>query len=144
MNRHYDDILDRIPEPPAWFDEHAVPRWGAFAPNRAANIYADEAVLMEIHCQGCGVPFLVCLTSDRMTAREGHTLAEAVAARELHYGDPPNIACCAAGPTMNSEPKRVVEFWRRDRTALVGWVRKPDLETDIEPDWCKDKDNRHV
>jgi hypothetical protein len=59
----YRDIRERIPEPPTWFDECAVPRYCDFTPHYAANIYAREAVLFLIECQACGHQFRVCLTS---------------------------------------------------------------------------------
>ena len=36
-----------------------------------------------------------------------------------------------AGPTMNSVPRRVLEFWRNDR---FDWERVPELEIDIDPE----------
>jgi hypothetical protein len=50
---------------------------------------------------------------------------------------------------MNSEPRRVLEYWHRhDRRyvednriinskAWSEWVRDPSLEVDIQPDWVK-------
>jgi hypothetical protein len=32
MHNHYDDILDRIDEPPTWFDDYGVPRFCEFSP----------------------------------------------------------------------------------------------------------------
>lgn len=138
MNLNYHDILSRISEPPQWFDEHAVPRFVAFSPDEAANIYANEVALAEIACQGCGRRFRVAFSissMDRaMAGGKLPSLAERIQDRSLHYGDPPNIDCCPAGPTMNSEPKRVLEYWVRER---LDWVRKTTLEVDIEPDWAK-------
>ena len=45
MFTEYSDILDKIPEPPQWWDEHRVPRYVEFAPHLVADIYADEAAL---------------------------------------------------------------------------------------------------
>jgi hypothetical protein len=125
MKANYHDILSRISEPPHWFDEEAVPRFIPFDPDQAANIYATEAVLLKIECQSCGRPFEVCMTNSGY----GQTLSEAVVAKSIHYGDPPNIECCHAGPTMNSEPIKVLQFWLR-----VGcdWTRVPELEIDVE------------
>jgi hypothetical protein len=50
-HQHYDDILSKIPEAPQWFDEHAVPRYCEFAPDRCADIHCAEAVLIRITCQ---------------------------------------------------------------------------------------------
>lgn len=123
MNNEYRDIRDRIAEPPKWWDEFAVPRYCEFAPRHAANIYAREAALIATECQACRTPFLVCLTAGR------GRIAAAVKDRSLHYGDPPNVECCAGGPSMNCVDVRVVEFWRRD---VADWERDPSLEIDLE------------
>ncbi len=133
MNHHYEDIRSRIPTPPLWFDENAVPRYSEFGPRESANIYADEAALLHIECQSCGHPFRVCMTwcwSDR-ALRKVAPLSERV--KDLHYGDPPNINCCGAGPTMNSEPKRVLQFWRRESHE---WARDASLEIAIDCPWA--------
>lgn len=154
MHHHYRDILSRIAEPPRWFDENGVPRFDDFDPDTMANIYAQECVLMVIRCQACGVAFEVAL--DARTARQNllspetsgfRALAEIIRSGEVHYGDPPNTGCCAAGPTMNSVPVRVVQYWRRVRlkrlhpktgksvTGVPQWERDPGLELDIAPPW---------
>lgn len=145
MNHHYNDIRVHIATPPDWFDENAVPRWGAFSPQNTANIYADEAVLLKIRCQNCGRPFLVCMSSSEsqrlmasvraLESGLAPSLADEVRAKSIEYGDPPNIECCPSGPTMNSEPDRVVEFWRRN--AQHDWERVPELEVDVEAEWAK-------
>lgn len=130
MNHHYKDIRDAIPTPPLWWDENAVPRYCAFGPEEGANIYAEEIVLLKIRCQSCGRSFSVCMSSGTMDrARKRATLAEQVADKTIHYGDPPNVDCCPAGPTMNSEPDRVLQFWRRERFESV---RDPSLEVSVE------------
>lgn len=135
MHYHYEDIRNRIAEPPLWWDEHAVPRYEPFHPNRVANIYARQVALALIACQGCGHEFQVAFSQDALEQfKVGRTLAEMVGARAVHYGDPPNIRCCPAGPTMNSEPCRILEFWRLDRHDFE-WVRAPEFEVDITPDW---------
>lgn len=138
MRHHYEDIRALIATPPQWFDEHAVPRYCAFHPSASAYIYADEAALVLITCQDCRHPFHVCFTSGarRLEHRPPRpTLAEMIRDRTLHFGDPPNVGCCPAGPTMNSEPRRVIEFWRRNLWPQFGWVRDLTLEIGIEPDW---------
>lgn len=155
MHHSYRDITDRLAEHPRWWDEHAVPRYCAFSPDETANIYAEEVVLLHIICQGCSARFDVCMSSDMMmiALRSGDTshlsgddfrqrirdrsLASAILADQIHYGDPPNYGCCAAGPTMNSVPMYVKEFWLR--RPLLNWIRIPQLEREIDPDWWKDK-----
>lgn len=152
MHHHYNDIRSRIPEPPTWWDEHAVPRYGPFRPDATADIYADEVALVEIACQNCGQRFPVAFTTSRServmrvamrgfapvdvkaidaAGREAadDTLAKAIRGGWLHYGDPPN-ACCASGATMNCDDLRVLEYWHKpDRFT---WVRDTSLEIKIE------------
>jgi hypothetical protein len=67
----------------------------------------------------------------------GLTLAERIRLKNIGYGDPPNIWCCAAGPTMTSDTVRVLEYWRRYESDTEGnvksidWTRYPELEIDL-------------
>ena len=159
MNHDYVDIRSRIAEPPKWWDERTCPRYCDFAPDKVADIYADEAALVLITCQECGKEYRVAFTFstnskfeiasryysnlDAKTAMEKafeHSLARDIRERTIHYGDPPN-ACddsCAAGASMNSEPRRVLEYWRRTKDLPYSWVRESALEINIEPDWVKE------
>lgn len=153
MKNEYADIRSKIEEQPSWFDENGTPRYCPFAPEHAADIYAEECCLLVIECQGCGRPFLVCLSlsmADRARQRlmfragarpdrEPTTLAELIRTDAIHYGDPPNVSCCAAGPTMNSIPRRVVEFWAAPTaSSKYRWQRVPELERPIKCDWAED------
>ena len=112
MKHHYRDIRDRLGQP-AWWDEVGVPRYCDFGPNEVNDVYARQSVLMLIICQSCGLSFQVALSwglADEAARRP--TLVEAVEQNTIHYGDPPNVLCCSPGPTMNSIPKQVIEFWR--------------------------------
>lgn len=133
MKRHYRDILDRVAEEPLWFDEHGVPRFSAFSINEIADIYATEAALVLVTCQGCGREFRVAFSR----CMEGEPLSDQIRAKSLHYGYPPNIECCEPGPTMNSEPRKVLQFWRRffEPDFSIGYTRDQSLEIDITPDW---------
>lgn len=137
--------MSRISEPPLWFDEHAVPRYDPFTPDGAANIYANCVALARITCQGCGIDFRVCFSEsqmDKINYMIGESeypyvsLEERVRTQTLHYGDPPNTGCCA-GTTMNSEPREVLEFWKRER---FEWVRDPSLEVKVIPEWVSEDD----
>ena len=134
MNHHFEDIRSRIAEEPQWWDEHAVPRYCPFAPNEVADIYAVEVALVRIECQACGTAFKVAFSWGRyvMGRNEDGTVwcktHPPIDPRTLHYGDPPNAGCCASGPTMNSEPQRVLEWWRRD---YCEWQRVPENEVAI-------------
>lgn len=138
MNHHYIDIRDRIKESPKWWDEHAVPRYCDFSPDALANIYADECCLLVIKCQGCEFEFRVAMSLDPLDIHKKFPLGMAVAplrldirAGHVHYGDPPNIGCCGAGPSMNSIPVRVEQYWRRS-VENWQWVREPSLEIEIK------------
>lgn len=126
MHRYYGDILERIAEPPRWFDEHAVPRFGEFSPKNIANIYAHECALVLIACQACGQRFQVAFSwHPWVSGVERTALSERIT--DLHFGDPPNMECCPAGPTMSSDALRVLEFWVHDG----GWHRQPELEVTL-------------
>lgn len=69
----------------------------------------------------------------------------------IHYGDPPNVGCCPAGPTMNCWDLRVLEFWERgsksgdgqtDAFDAMQWRRRADLEIEL-PD-MKDEERDRV
>jgi hypothetical protein len=136
MNHNYDDIRSRIQEPPKWFDECAVPRYSDFAPHEVSDIYAHEAALVLIACQSCGQRFKVAFSRPTngglaaiLSGKKSPTLAERIKDKSLHYGDPPNVGCCPAGPTMNSDPILVLEYWSRPS---FEWVRDHQLEIPLE------------
>ena len=97
-----------------------------FAPHHLNNIYAKEAALAEISCQGCGRVFYVALTG--AFAAQGRSLGDEIRLGRVHYGDPPNVDCCAAGPCMNSEMLRIVEYWSRLQRLSLGWLRDNSYE----------------
>jgi len=113
MHPRYDDITSRIAEKPSWWQEGGVPRYGTFHPGRSASIYAREVALVEIACQACDARFKVVFDAGQIEQYQGEGLADRIRAGTLHYGDPPNAGCCPAGPTMNSEPVAVLEYWSR-------------------------------
>jgi hypothetical protein len=126
MHNYYEDLLKRIDEAPVWFDEFGVPRYDLFSPRHLGNIYAREAALAEVSCQSCGRRFHVALTD--VFARKGFALSDEIRLRRVHYGDPPNIHCCEAGPTMNSVMHEVLEYWTRDYEVASDWQRGPTFE----------------
>lgn len=138
MLHNYPDILNRIPEPPLWFDSNGVPRYDPFHPSLCPNIYAEEVVLYEIACQACGKRFLVEEHSSPMDFLKTNqppgmrtTLADGVRQKGLHYGDPPCWEC-ASGATMNCLDIKTVEFWTRNVASFPNegwdWHRVPELE----------------
>ncbi len=141
MHHTYPDIIDLADaagRKPLWWDENGVPRFCAHHPAHSPDVYAREVALLEVACQGCGRRFLVqmawsmssAILSSLSTAYAARgKLSSQVLDRVIHYGDPPNVGCCAAGPTMNCEDLRVVEFWRQ--TDRCDWERVPDLEVEL-------------
>jgi hypothetical protein len=152
VNHCYDDILTRIAEEPVWFDEHAVPRYCEFSPNKVANIYSNEAALVEVTCQHCRRLFRVAFSAAaKLSEWPAGPIGIKIREKTLHYGDPPNVRCCEAGPSTNSEPRKVIEYWREgdpaytrveaigrtitDAKAYFTWARHSLFEIDIRPDW---------
>lgn len=133
----YDDISDRIAESPKWWDENGTPRYVEFGTAHVADPYCDEAALLEIACQGCGRRFMVAMTSNRHLPHRADSVVADINARELHYGDPPDVGCCAAGYTMNSVPLRVVQYWSR-MSVGAKWTRLMTCEQEVVPGWAKD------
>ncbi len=126
MKTAYYDILSLTDKKPLWFDEQAVPRYLPFKPDMV-NIYASEVCLFEIKCQGCGHIFIVALSYHHFFDKV--KLSEAIEDNNLNYGDPPNIGCCDAGPTMTSDSIRVLEFWAKN--VSYKWERKPQYEHEL-------------
>lgn len=129
MNESYKDITDKLGKP-YWWDEHAVPRYCEFHPDKCANIYADEAVLLLIGCQNCRYQFPVSMTTSKFVYRDGEVINRLFSNHldTLYFGDPPNYEeCCGAGATMTSDTLKVIEFWTRDNNAH--WNNRPDLIT---------------
>lgn len=135
MHHDYHDIRDRIAEEPQWFDEHAVPRYCKFHPDETADIYCREACLLLIACQACGHQFRVALSAKDWWWDRGEfksdpgMLARAARQKAIYWGDPPNIGCCAAGPTMTANVHEIVEFWRKNER--YEWERVPALEGEL-------------
>lgn len=126
MHQYYEDILSRIIEPPTWFDDHGVPRFGGFSPRHLSDIYAFEAALAEVSCQQCGRMFRVALTEAFASSR--FSLSDEIRLARAHYGDPPNVRCCWPGPTMGSVMHRILEYWFLDHEVSMGWQRDPTFE----------------
>lgn len=123
MNRSYEDLLSLTQEPPSFFQKDGVPRWAAFQPGVSTDVYADEAVTLEISCQACDARFHVLM--ERRSRNEAKTLADRILDGSIHYGDPPNVGCCLSGASMNTEPVRVLGYWARETWE---WKREPSLE----------------
>ena len=130
MHNSYADIRDRIAEAPRWWDEFGVPRYVEFAPSEVADIYATEAALLLIRCQNCRTPFRVANSwawNLQETPRLSDTSVDGLP--NVGWGDPPNAGCCPAGPTMSSDPVKVLQFWKREQ---LEWMRCPELEVRLD------------
>lgn len=126
MHTHYHDILDRITEPPSWWDQNGTPRYGAFTPQACPDIYSNQVVLLEIACQACGTLFQVEMHMGLWDDVQHSRLP-----REWHYGDPPYHGC--VGDTMNCDDRQVMEVWSRQTGQQ--FVRQPQLEGPIARHW---------
>lgn len=135
MKHHYKDIRALTSEPPLWFDEDGVPRYCEFSHGECANIYAREVVLLMIACQNCGAVYEVCLSQNGKVHGQP-TLASQIKDGSIGYGDPPNMGCCAAGPTMSCMNLRVLQYW--SNPSITKWERSSALEISL-PDSEDDK-----
>lgn len=137
MHESYTDITSLIDEEPQWWDEAGVPRYCQFHPLLSNNVYINEAALMLIRCQSCDQLYRVAITHGPMdelfAVVKTLSIAHRIKAGQLHYGDPPNTDCCAAGATMNSIPVRVLQYWHKD--IHFRWTRDETLEVDIDTPW---------
>ena len=144
MHHNYSDITSLTEAPPKWHDENGVPRYCDFHPDNIAYVYAAEAALVLIKCQACKTEFFVAFSElnlkhklwDDSQRKRLAFLSDIISDRALHYGDPPNTQCCATGPTMNSVPVSVIEYWVKPyiRTAKGRPIRDPSLMN-----WTRDK-----
>lgn len=156
MHSCYHEILDVMGEP-IWWTEDGVPRYIPFAPEEAGNLYAYEVALIEIACQACDHRFHVCISSTRMdkALKDRVTVRDRIAgldtprrpgmllpSRSVYCDDPPNINCCAPGPTMTATPVMVEQVWLRSHDE--GWVRAPELERPIAPDPIDEPVTDHI
>lgn len=137
----YADVMDLTERKPSWWDEHGVPRYCDFHPDRVANIYASEVCLLRIECQNCRRTFDVALSWSHLdeAVHKVHSLRRRVLEDRIEYGDPPNMRCCSAGPTMTSVPKQVLQFWEEPEGLACTWRRALDLERTIVCEWDGDE-----
>ena len=148
MYADYEDITSRINEPPLWYSENGVPRYGDFHPSKL-GVYDKFAILVQIECQDCsqmfqvawGMPrytFPMIFEGDKQDKDEPEVEESKVYIRlwnlqrmceEFHYGDAPRHGC--VGDTMNSIPHRIVEAWERGGNLGLEWKRIPEHEQEI-------------
>jgi hypothetical protein len=94
--------------------------------------------LLLIECQACREEFRVAMSYYGLidVIKKNASLSDRIKNGSIHDGDPPNY-CCAAGPSMNSIPVCVLEFWRKDS---FDFQRDTKLEIPLTPFWEKDFD----
>ena len=130
MHHDYNDIRKRIPEPPKWYDENGVPRYGTFTPDEVPDIYATQVVYLCIACQSCAERFNVAMSFREFRWNGKDMVPGHIVPKEAHYGDPPRHDCRGAGETMNCDDLAVLQSWRKgDR---CDWVRHSEEEGFIE------------
>ena len=114
MKQEYKDIRDKLGYP-VWWDECGAPRYCKVGPSLVNDIYADEVVFLEVRCQRCGHVFVVARSLNFLEKhQQGKGFVDRLEAdEEIPYGDPPNIGCCYAGPTMQSISVRVISCWTK-------------------------------
>jgi hypothetical protein len=156
MHHDYSDITNLTEAKPKWHDENGVPRYCDFHPDRVANIYAGEAALALVECQGCRTKFHVAFSEvnqkhllwDESQKFRIAFLSDLILNQNLKYGDPPNTRCCAAGPTMSSIPIAVLEYWIKPYIrlecgsqikdlSLMNWKREDKFEVRLSKDNSK-------
>lgn len=136
MHRSYKEILDRIEEPPKWWDENAVPRYVDFAPEQM-GVYDDCVVFALISCQHCAQEFKVAMSDNHMERfkywklwleKDGKGAQSKPNPRSIaigfHYGDPPNHDC--VGDTENCNDIEILEVWAKNNN--YKWERHKDIE----------------
>jgi len=130
MHISYDDITKRIAELPVWWLE-GVPRYRSFRPDDL-NVYAQEAVLMQVECQMCFRKFNIGQYSPS-AYHPGQQLP--------FHDDPPShsshVEERCGGESMGFTELRTLEFWRRTRY-------DPAAEPPVESRWVRDHEQEIV
>jgi len=114
---------------PTWWTSDGYPRFCQFSPSEC-GVYSQEVALVQIACGNCGHRFRVVeewqprfhlpeKQNPRLSSRPDH----------IGWGDPPNLPCCASGPTMHSDTIRILEFW--ECVSPGEWARRPDIEATV-------------
>lgn len=131
----YSDITSRLGDP-SWYDENGVPRYEEFHPDMC-DVYAKYAALLLVTCQNCGQEFKAAMVWPRFVLQFGEVKFPTLTSiGSFHYGDPPRHDLDGdrcVGETENSEPRRILEFWQRDKH--LGWERVPEYEIEVKEEW---------
>ena len=136
MFHEYQDITSRIAEPPKWWDERGVPRYEEFSPRLIADVYSQEAALIEIACGACRGRLQVAVSTidDEPLARCGTPLGDRIRKGELSYGEPPWHGECSQGAWTAALQLRVLQYWIRGHNSGAwggDWKRDASFEIDL-------------
>jgi len=138
----YSDITSRLGDP-LWWDQNGVPRYEKFHPDYC-DIHAHYIALLLVTCQNCGKEFRVASEWPKEFLHGEVILPSQTDIGSFHYGDPPSHGGddCWTGDTMNSEPRRILEFWHRDVCfkAERRWHRHPEYEIELKIPWVVEGD----
>lgn len=122
----YHEIIEKFGREPDWWTEDGFPRYVQFRPEEC-GIYAMQVALLQIECQSCGHRFNVVREWSPTGLDDTPPISKTPNA--IGYGDPPNLPCCASGPTMQSDTIRILEFW--SRVDIWEWKRIPAIEATV-------------
>lgn len=133
MKTDYADIVQKAGAP-LWWDENGAPRYVEFHPERC-GVYVQAVALLRVACQSCGREFVVASAPKQSSVKVAFPQRKAQdpweAIGSFHYGDPPRgepeHEGCAAGPSMNTVPLAVVQFWVR-KSESFRWKREKAYE----------------
>jgi hypothetical protein len=136
MFHDYQDITSRIADPPKWWDERGVPRYNDFNPRQIADVYSQEAALVEIACATCQRRLQVSVSTidDDPLARCGTPLGDRIRKGDLSYGEPPAHGECSSGTWTPAVELRVLEYWIRGHNSGAwggDWKRDSALEVSL-------------
>lgn len=116
---NYTDIISKLGTP-VWFTQDGYPRYCEYHPSEC-GIYHKFSALILVKCQSCGRDFKIGTISDYykiyLLKRAGQISDDMSELKKVRYaleycGDPPNIECCSAGPTMTVEHVSFLEIWK--------------------------------
>lgn len=115
----YDDIISKLGEP-LWFSKDGYPRYCKYIPSEC-GVYHKFSALCLVKCQACGKEFKIGTATNLIDIwyreTQGHIDKNMTELEKIRYvleysGDPPNVDCCAAGPTMTVEFVSFLEMWK--------------------------------
>jgi hypothetical protein len=117
MKPHYDDIVKAAKTPPLWWDENGTPRFAEFEPTMCANVYAKQAMLMQVVCPRCRATCDVVVSCEQTDL----DIQSDLAARDVGglYGLLPHFGHCPY--PYRPELIAVRSIWRRIDTMV--WRR---------------------